>query len=66
MGFFAIMSAIPAFFFCSWLTMIFWGIVAYDIGVETISYSLAMLITLALWLVVSPLARAAGGRRKGN
>ena len=64
MGFFAIMSAIPAFFFCAWLTMIFWGIIAPDIGVKTVSYSMAMLITIGLWLVVAPLARAAGGKRK--
>jgi hypothetical protein len=35
--------------------MIFWGIVAPDLGGRTISYPMAMLITIALWLVVSPL-----------
>jgi len=48
---------IPAtgmFFFSSWLTMIFWGIVAPDIGIRTISYTTAMVVTIALWLIVGP------------
>ena len=52
------MLGLPAaglFFFSSWLTMIFWGIVAPDLGGRTISYPMAMLITIALWLVVAPL-----------
>jgi hypothetical protein len=43
------------FFFSSWLTMIFWGIIAADLGGKTISYPMAMLVTIALWLVVAPL-----------
>lgn len=64
MGCLLIMSSIPAFFFCSWLTMIFWGILAPEIVVKTISYPQAMLVTIALWLVVAPLASAAGRRKK--
>jgi len=51
-------SGIPAagfFFFSSWLTMIFWGIVAPNLGGRTIGYPTAMLITIGLWLVVGPL-----------
>jgi len=58
MGFFAIPAAGVGFFFCAWLTMIFWGIIAPDFGARTIGYTTAMLITIALWLVVAPLASA--------
>jgi hypothetical protein len=44
--------------------MIFWGIIAPDVGIHTISYTQAMLVTIAIWLVVAPLAAAvARGRR---
>jgi len=46
--------AIPGFFFSAWITMIFEGIVASDLGVKTISYPTAMVVTIALWLVVAP------------
>jgi hypothetical protein len=69
MGFSAIPAAGVLFFFSAWLTMIFWGIVAPKLGGPTISYPMAMLITIAVWLVVAPLAAAAarigGGRRGG-
>ncbi len=57
-GFFAIPLAPGGFFFSSWVAMIFWGIIAPDLGLETLSYPKAMLVTIALWLVVAPLARA--------
>ena len=58
MGYFAILSAIPGFFLSAFLLMIFWGIIAPDFDIETINYSMAMLITIALWLAVAPLAAA--------
>ena len=64
MGFAAIPAAGAGFFLSAWLTMIFWGIIAPDFGVRTIGYPTAMLITIALWLVVAPLAGAAAGQRK--
>ncbi len=64
MGFFAIPTAGIGFFFSAWLTMIFWGMVSPDFDVRTISYPTAMLITLGLWLIVAPLAAAAGKKRK--
>lgn len=68
MGFSAIPAA-GALFFSAWLTMIFWGIVAPRLGGPTIGYPMAMLVTIAAWLVVAPLAAAAarlgGGRRGG-
>ena len=57
-GYFAIPAAGGGFFISSWLTMIFWGILAPDLGVPTISYVKAMVMTIALWLVVAPLAWA--------
>ena len=63
-AFFAIPTAGGGFFFSAWLTMIFWGIVAPDLGLATIGYVRAMLVTIALWLVVAPLAGAVGGKRK--
>ena len=66
MGFFAIPAAGLGFFFSSWLTMIFWGILAEEIGLETISYTTAMLVTVALWLVVAPLIAASVRKTKGH
>jgi hypothetical protein len=54
MGFSAIPAAGALFFFSAWLTMIFWGIVAPKLGGPTIGYPMAMLITIAAWLVVAP------------
>ena len=68
MGCFAIL-AIPSagggFFFSSWIIMVFWGIVADDIGVATISYTGAMLITIALWIAMAPLM-ASIARKRGR
>ncbi len=59
MGYYlAIPTAVGGFFFSSWLTMIFWGIIAPEFGIKTIGYPLAMLITIALWLIVAPVAAA--------
>lgn len=63
-GFAAIPAAGVTFFFSAFLTMIFWGIIAPDFGLETIGYIRAMLITIALWLVVAPLAAAVSARRR--
>ena len=57
-SFFAIPSAGGGFFFSVWLTMIFWGILAPDMGLATIGYAKSMLVTIALWLVVAPLVGA--------
>jgi hypothetical protein len=58
MGFFAIPTACAGFFLSSWILMIFWGIIAPDFNVETIGYTMAMLITIGVWLVIAPLAAA--------
>jgi hypothetical protein len=58
MGFFRILAAIPGFFLSSFILMVMWGVISPKFGVETISYTLSMLITITLWLVVAPLAAA--------
>jgi predicted membrane protein len=52
------------FFLAAWILMIFWGIVAQRVGVATLGYPNAMLVTLGLWLVIFPVTlRPVGGRR---
>ena len=51
------------FFFSSWLTMVFWGIIAPDTGLRTIGYPKAMLVPIALCLVVAPAVLLLRGRR---
>ena len=53
-------AAIPGFFLSSLFTMLLWGAVAPHFGGGSISYAMAMLITISLWIVVAPLAAAAG------
>jgi len=63
MGYFRIMAAVPGFFLSSFFFMLLWGVIAPKIGLESISYVMAMLITITLWLAVAPLAAAAGRKR---
>ncbi|MEA1958160.1 MAG: hypothetical protein U9N44_00575 [Chloroflexota bacterium] len=58
MGYFTIMAAIPGFFLSSLFLMLLWGNWAPDLGLPTISYTMAMLINITLWLAVAPLAAA--------
>ncbi|MBI4337488.1 MAG: hypothetical protein HY683_06640 [Chloroflexi bacterium] len=57
------LPSLGAFFFSAWLTMVFWGMVAPDVGLRTISYTRAMLVTIGLWLAVAPLAGVLAGTR---
>ncbi len=59
----AIPSAGVGFFFSAWLAMVFWGIVAPDVGLATIGYSKAMVVTIGQWLVVAPLVSAVVRKR---
>ncbi len=52
-------AAIPGFFLSSLFTMLLWGAIAPNFGGGSISYAMAMLITISLWIVVAPLAAAA-------
>ena len=60
MGYFRILAAIPGFFLSSFFLMILWGVIASKLGAVTISYPMAMLVTITIWLVVAPLAAASG------
>ncbi len=64
MGYFTILAAIPGFFLSSLFFMLLWGVIAPKIGLADIGYSVAMLITITLWIAVAPLAAAAGRRKK--
>ncbi len=63
MGYFTILAAIPGFFVSSLLLMVLWGVIAPKFDIDTVSYTMAMLITITLWLAVAPLA-AAGKKGK--
>ena len=65
MGYFRIFAAVPGFFLSSFFLMLLWGVIAPKLGLVTIDYPMAMLITIALWLIVAPLAFAVVGKRKG-
>ena len=62
MGYFTILAAIPGFFLSSFITMLLWGVIAPNFGIEKIDYPMAMLITITLGLAVAPLVAAAGRR----
>ena len=62
-GYFTVLAAIPGFFLSSLILMFLWRPIAQNFGVENISYPIAMLITITLWLTVAPLAAAAGRRK---
>jgi hypothetical protein len=54
-------AAIPGFFLSSWFAMLLWGVIADRLAIPTtLSYVDAMLVTISLWIVVAPLAAAAG------
>ena len=62
-GFFRIPAAGGGFFFSAWLTMVFWGVIGPDVGLKTIDYPMAMLVTIALWLILAPVMTAITRRR---
>ena len=62
-GFFRIPAAGGGFFFSAWLTMVFWGVIGPDVGLKTIDYPMAMLVTIALWLILAPVITAITRRR---
>ena len=61
-GCFALLAVIPGFFLSSLFVMLLWGAIAPDFGIQAIGYPMAMLITIALWLAVGPLAMTASRR----
>jgi len=64
MGYLAIPTAFFGFFLSSLFTMLFWNLVAPWVGLGGIGYVNAMLITIALWLIIAPVAAAISKRTK--
>jgi hypothetical protein len=63
MGFFRIFAAIPGFFLSSFILMVLWGVIASKLNLAiTLSYPMAMLVNLTLWLAIAPLATVRGKR----
>ena len=62
-GCFKFLAAIPGFFISSLILMLLWGVIAPQIGLKTINYAQAMLVTITIWLVVAPLF-AVGARQE--
>ncbi|MGP8079630.1 MAG: hypothetical protein ACLPVI_03870 [Dehalococcoidales bacterium] len=62
-GCFRFLAAIPGFFISSLILMLLWGVIAPQVGLKTINYAQAMLVTITIWLVVAPLF-AVGARQE--
>jgi hypothetical protein len=61
MGFFRILAAIPGFFLSSFILMVLWGVIASKLNLAvTLSYPMALLVNITLWLAVAPLAAVRG------
>jgi hypothetical protein len=64
MGYFRILAAIPGFFLSSFFLMLLSEVVATKLGYTVdIDYVTAMLMNIALWLAVAPLAAASARKR---
>jgi len=64
-GYFAILAAIPGFFLSSFFVMLFSRALGPRFGVDPFDYPTAMLVTIALWIAVAPLATATRKSRRG-
>jgi len=62
-GYFAILAAIPGFFLSSFFLMLFSRVIAPRFNQQPVDYVTAMLFTIALWVVVAPLAAARRQRK---
>jgi hypothetical protein len=49
-----LVAAGPAFFLSAWLLMLFGGAVAADVGTKPFGYLTSMVVTIGIWLVVTP------------
>ncbi|MFC1924017.1 hypothetical protein ACFLXA_01440 [Chloroflexota bacterium] len=63
MGYLMILAAIPGYFFSFFVLMLLWGVIAPKLGIVTVSYPMAMLITITIWLTIAPLV-AVGQRAR--
>jgi hypothetical protein len=61
-------SAGPLFFVSAWVLMVFAGVVQQDVGIHPFGYVTAMVVTIGLWLTLTPaigaVARASKSKRK--
>jgi len=55
-GYFAILAAIPGFFLSSFFLMLLSRVIAPHFNQQPLSYVMAMLINITLWVAVAPLA----------
>lgn len=62
-GYFAILAAVPGFFLSSLFVMLLSRVIGPIFGVDAVGYPTSMLITIALWIAVAPLATARGRKR---
>jgi hypothetical protein len=62
-GYFAMLAAVPGFFLSSLFVMLMSRAIGPRLGFAAFGYPDAMLVTIALWLAVAPLAAAGRGRR---
>jgi hypothetical protein len=62
-GYFMLLSAIPGFFLSSFFLMLLWRVISPDLFWPNIDYPMAMLITFAIWIAVSPLVAVAASRK---
>jgi hypothetical protein len=58
LGIALIIGAVPGFFIGTWFVMILWGNVSPQLGIDTIGYWTATLVTIGIWLGVAPLLGA--------
>lgn len=57
-GYFSILAAVPGFFLSSLFVMLFSRVLGPVLSFEPFGYPTAMLVTIALWIAVAPLATA--------
>jgi len=57
-GYFSILAAIPGFFLSSFFLMLFSRVIAPHFNQQPLDYLMAMLLNIALWVAVAPLAAA--------
>jgi len=53
-NFMRLLSAGPLFFVSAWVLMLFAGVVQQDTGIHPFGYVTSMVVTIGLWLTVTP------------
>lgn len=61
-----IAAAVPGFFLSALFLMLLWKPIASHFSIAEIDYVTSMLITITVWVVVAPLAAAAGRKSWWN